>query len=611
MKIFNIHKVSAAVVAVSSLLAFAGPLTAFAVTATAPSLGAAASFSVLAGSAITADGSGATISGNLGISPGNSLTGTWTHTGGSDFLANGTAANAISAATGAWTTMGSTGGTTWNPVTDISPAPGLWTRSGDATFADTLTLNGSATDVWIFQITSSLTFTGTVNLTGGAQACNVFWRIASDATINSGGAGSKFVGTLIGNGNVSTVGGATVNGRLFALTGTLSTAGVTSITGPTGCATVATTGGGSAKAPPEPPTLTVIKHVIGGNKVASDFSLAVKIYGQNVAGSPAPGLEAGRIYQLTQTGTSTVSELPMAGYTSAFSGACNSKGEVFMDFGDKRTCTITNTAIALLPPLINVTKIPTPLALPGGAGSVTYDYTVLNLGAVAMSNVTVADDKCAAVSFVSGDTNGDSKLDTNETWKYRCVTTLSQTTTNTVTATGQANGLTASDVAQATVVVGAALTPPLIHVIKEPSVFVLPAGGGAVTYWYSVSNPGTVPLHNVSVTDNKCSGLASQLAGHPGDLNKNGLLDPNETWTFTCVTNLKQTTTNIGTATGDANGFTVVDLSPATVVVAPPKLPNTGVGSDEGSAPWNVVVLFGTLMAVAASLGLVLKKRAI
>ncbi|MDP2668866.1 MAG: peptidoglycan-binding domain-containing protein, partial [bacterium] len=179
----------------------------------------------------------------------------------------------------------------------------------------------------------------------------------------------------------------------------------------------------------------------------------------------------------------------------------------------------------------------------------------------------------------------DSKLDVNETWVYSCTKNLTQTTTNIVTATGQANGITAVDTANATVVVGVpglpdtGIVPPLIHVVKVPNVFVLPAGGGPVTYKYVVSNPGTVPLSNVSITDDKCTGLPGRVLGHSGDINQNNLLESNEAWSFTCKTSLTQTTINIGTAEGSANGMTAVDFSPATVVVAPLKLPNMGTTS--------------------------------
>jgi uncharacterized repeat protein (TIGR01451 family) len=99
------------------------------------------------------------------------------------------------------------------------------------------------------------------------------------------------------------------------------------------------------------------------------------------------------------------------------------------------------------------------LALSAGGGMVTYTNTVTNLGAVALSNVQIADDKCSSVKYVSGDSNGDSKLDVNETWTYVCKTNLTKTTTNTVTVSGQANGLTARDFAIATVIVSAPKLP--------------------------------------------------------------------------------------------------------------------------------------------------------
>ncbi|MDP3901524.1 MAG: ice-binding family protein [bacterium] len=249
-------------------------------------------------------------------------------------------------------------------------------------------------------------------------------------------------------------------------------------------------------------------------------------------------------------------------------------------------------------PLINVTKIPSPLALPLGPGSVTYTYIVTNVGAVPLDGVWVKDNKCSDIKFLSGDTNNDSILDLDEEWKYNCVKTLSKTETNTVTAHGSANGWDGYDTANATVVVGVPIVPPLINVVKKPSAFVLPIGGGAITYLYTVTNPGTAPLSNVSIIDNKCTGLPGRVVGHPGDLNKNNLLENNESWSFTCQTNLTQTTTNRATAQGSANGLTVLDFAQATVVVAVPGLPATGIGLDEKSIPWNIVIPAGIFAAL-------------
>ena len=56
---------------------------------------------------------------------------------------------------------------------------------------------------------------------------------------------------------------------------------------------------------------------------------------------------------------------------------------------------------------------------------ITYSYSVQNLSTdTAFTNVTVTDDKCQPVTFVSGDTNADKQLSVGETWKYTCATTI-------------------------------------------------------------------------------------------------------------------------------------------------------------------------------------------
>ena len=110
-------------------------------------------------------------------------------------------------------------------------------------------------------------------------------------------------------------------------------------------------------------------------------------------------------------------------------------------------------------PMINIKKTSEPKELIYGAGSVTYTYEVINLGTVALSNVSVTDDKLGLVKYVSGDVNSDGILQPTEKWIYTAKTTLSETTTSTATAKGSANGLTATDVANTRVVVSSATVP--------------------------------------------------------------------------------------------------------------------------------------------------------
>ena len=347
------------------------------------------------------------------------------------------------------------------------------------------------------------------------------------------------------------------------------------------------------------PTLVVNKVIVnddGGTKLLpSDFSL--KLDGGAVTHGAV---------NTTTIGLHTVSETADAGYASAIGGNCATDGTITLALGDIKTCTITNDDIAVVhhssggsytppvPPLIDVVKVPSPLALPAGPGVVTYTYTLKNTGIVPVTDIKMLDDSCSPLVLISGDTNIDSKLDVTETWVYNCSTTLAKTHTNIVTATGWANGISTTDIASATVVVGASIVPPLIHVTKIPSSLAL-IGGGVVTYKYTVTNPGTVPLSNVSIVDDKCTGLPGRVLGHPGDLNKNNLLESNESWSFTCKSNLTKTTTNTATASGSANGLTAKDFAIATVVVTNvPGLPKTGFGP-ENYISWNIIIPAGIL----------------
>jgi len=233
-------------------------------------------------------------------------------------------------------------------------------------------------------------------------------------------------------------------------------------------------------------------------------------------------------------------------------------------YGDQTLTAKDNVTVTVAAPTvgISVDKSADKTDLPATGGDVTYTYLVTNTGQVALSSVTLGDDKCDAPVFVSGDTNSDSKLDLTETWTYTCAMTLTETTTNVATATGHYGDQTVEAKDNVTVTVAAAA--PAISVDKSADKTDLPAVGGDVTYTYLVTNTGNVPLSNVTLGDDKCS----SVSGPSGDTNADSKLDLTETWTYTCAMTLTETTTNVATATGHYGDQTVEAKDDVTVTVA-------------------------------------------
>lgn len=94
---------------------------------------------------------------------------------------------------------------------------GLYKWTGTVTIPTNLTLTGGADEVWIFQIAGDLSQAAAVNITlnGGAQAKNVFWQVAGEATL---GATSHFEGNILSMTGITFLTAASMNGRALAQT---------------------------------------------------------------------------------------------------------------------------------------------------------------------------------------------------------------------------------------------------------------------------------------------------------------------------------------------------------------------------------------------------------
>lgn len=102
-------------------------------------------------------------------------------------------------------------------VSDQTLVAGVYTWTSAVVIPTDLTLSGSATDVWVFQINGTLDMAAakTVHLTGGALPQNIFWEVTGAVNI---GADTHFEGNILGKTSITFGNHSSINGRLLAQT---------------------------------------------------------------------------------------------------------------------------------------------------------------------------------------------------------------------------------------------------------------------------------------------------------------------------------------------------------------------------------------------------------
>ena len=234
-------------VSLAGLMFLIWPATALA--ATDPGLGTAGNFAVLAGTGTGLTNTGSSwITGAIGAATG--ITGFPPGLAGPQHNADGVYTTAETDLTTAY-------GAAVQPCTHdysgvnlggLTLGPGVYCQTTGATpsptLTGTLTLNGPGIYIFLIGTTAAPTALITaaggaarVILTGGAQPCDVFWRVTSSATIDTS---TTFIGTIMANASITMATGATLWGRALARTATV-TLDTNRIIQPSGCTTGLTT----------------------------------------------------------------------------------------------------------------------------------------------------------------------------------------------------------------------------------------------------------------------------------------------------------------------------------------------------------------------------------
>ena len=307
--------------------------------ATPVNLGTATGFAVLASGAITNGGS-TTITGDVGVSPGTTMTdnGTVTLMGASaTYLGDPIAAKAQTDLDAAYMYAEGVLPDAAIPADlgNKTLTPGVYYSAAAFAMTGPLVLDGDndLDPLFIFQTPAALNTTaGTaISLINGANVCNVFWQVGGAVTL---GGLTDFKGTIMGQTAISLGAGATIEGRALALDGDVTMD--SNIIDAGACDAPTTT------------ALTLAKTVVnddGGTATAGDWTLSAGAY--DVTGSAAGALAT------NQAGTYALSESGPDGYTagawSCTGGQTGSEASVTLGFGDTITCTIVNNDIAPTP----------------------------------------------------------------------------------------------------------------------------------------------------------------------------------------------------------------------------------------------------------------------
>ncbi len=515
-------------------------------------LGTADAFAVLGGSTVTNTGA-TTIHGNLGVSPGSSITGfpPGLVTGGTTHAADAVAMQAQNDLTTAFNmAAGEPCGNvlTGQDLGGLTLTPGVYCFASSAQLTGILTLNalGDPNAVFVFQIGSSLSTASnsSVVFTNGGQGDSVFFQVGSSATL---GTNTAFAGNILALTSITLTTGSTINcGRALARNGavtldtnnvsidtagcettspsslTLTKAFATTLLSVGGSTTLTFTAnnanaaalGGVAFTDTLPAGLVIstpngVSSSCGGTLIATAGTNVISLTGGGVGGSTS--------CTITVNVTATA-----PGVLTNITGAITATGT---PSGGPATATVTVSAAPILP--LTLTKaFSTPTFIVGTAATLTFTVTNPNIAAV--TGAAFTDTLPAGLIIAAGGvttTCGGSLTATPGTSVISltgggvaasgsCTVTVNVTATTTgmftnitgpITATGTPSGGTAT--AQITGIAG---NTSALTLLKAFSTQLLTVGNTA-TLTFTVNNGNIADVGGIAFTDTLPGGLVIAL----------------------------------------------------------------------------------------------------
>jgi uncharacterized repeat protein (TIGR01451 family) len=284
--------------------------------------------------------------------------------------------------------------------------------------------------------------------------------------------------------------------------------------------------------PRQPATVNIVKVDDAGSPVGgAGFTLYTDNAGQ--PGSPVAGKTC--TTTLPSGGCSIGAILPAGTYwvvetTTPPGYATAPPQQVVLHLGQTATLTFTDNRLPIGITLVkNVdgqhTTAASPLLVESG-DTANYTVTITNTGQLPLTITALTDSLNSGFAATCPQGVG-SNLNPGDHFTCTYSSTITAPADNTASVSGQDVLSRTVDASDEVVV-----TPINPAIALDKTGVAAAHVGDAVTYTFTVTNPGDVGLTNVALTDSKCSTapvLQSQTGG-----NTDTTLDPGETWTYTC-----------------------------------------------------------------------------